>query len=180
MPTRKKRRITAEDLYRFQLITDCRISPDGRHVVFCVQRVDKKTEKKYSNLWIAPTDRGRAWQFTYGDQTDSQPRWSPDGSEIAFISNRGDEKQPQIYVVPFHGGEARPLTDLKGEFDAFEWSPEGKQLVCQFRKKDKEAIEREEDEQKKKLGVVSRHITRVFYKLDGSGFLPRIAGISGR
>jgi len=173
MPTRKKRRITAEDLYRFQLITDCQISPDGLNVVFCVQRVDKKTEKKYSNLWIAPTDRGRARQFTYGDQTDSQPKWSPDGSEIAFVSNRGDEKQPQIHVIPFHGGEARPLTDLKGEIAAFEWSPDGKQLVCQFRKKDKEAIEREEDEQKKKLGVVSRHITRIFYKLDGSGFLPQ-------
>ncbi len=173
MPARKKRRITAEDLYRFQLITDCQISPDGQHVVFCVQRVDKKTEKKYSNLWIAPTDRGRARQFTYGDQVDSQPKWSPDGSEIAFVSNRDDEKQPQIYVIPFHGGEARPLTDLKGEFETFEWSPDGKQLVCQFRKKDKEAIEREEDEQKKKLGVVSRHITRVFYKLDGSGFLPQ-------
>ncbi len=173
MPTPKKRRITAEDLYRFQLITDCQISPDGQHVVFCVQRVDKKAEKKYSNLWIAPTDGGRPRQFTYGDQVDSQPRWSPDGSEIAFVSNRGDEKQPQIYVIPFHGGEARPLTDLKGEFDAFEWSPNGKQLVCHFRKKDKEDIEREEDEQKKKLGVVSRHITRTFYKLDGSGFLPQ-------
>jgi len=173
MPAQRKRRITAEDLYRFQLITDPRISPDGRHVVFCVQRVDKKTEKKYSNLWIAPTDRGRARQFTHGDQADSQPRWSPDGSEIAFISNRDDEKQPQIRIIPFHGGEARPLTNLKGEFEAFEWSPDGKQLVCQFRKKDKEVIEREEDEQKKKLGVVSRHITRVFYKLDGSGFLPK-------
>jgi len=173
MPTRKKRRITAEDLYRFQLITDCQISPDGRNVVFCVQRVDEKTEKTYANLWIAPTDRGRAWQFTYGDQTDSQPKWSPDGSEIAFVSNRGDEKQPQIHVIPFHGGEARPLTDLKGEFDAFEWSPDGEQLVCQFRKKDKEDIEREEDEQKKKLGIVSRHITRILYKLDGSGFLPQ-------
>ncbi len=175
MPTRKKRLITAEDLYRFQLITDCQISPDGRHVVFCVQRVDKKTEKKYSNLWVVPTGRGRARQFTYGDQVDSQPKWSRDGSEIAFISNRGNEneKQPQIYTIPFHGGEARPLTNLKGEIGVFEWSPDGKQLVCQFRKKDKEAIEREEDERKKSMGIVSRHITRVFYKLDGSGFLPK-------
>jgi len=173
MPKRKKRRITAKDLYRFQLITDCQISPDGHHVVFCVQRVDKKTEKKYSNLWIAPTDRGRAHQFTYGDQSDSQPKWSPNGSEIAFISNRGAEKQPQIHTIPLHGGEARPLTDLKGEIGPFEWSPDGKHFVCQFRKKDKEAIAREEDERKKELGVVSRHITRVFYKLDGSGFLPK-------
>ena len=173
MPARKKRPIVAEDLYRFQLITACQISPDGQHVVFCIQRVDKKTEKRHSNLWVVPTAGGRPRQFTYGDQVDSQPKWSSDGSEVAFLSNRGDEKQPQIYIIPFHGGEARSLTNLKGTFGALEWSPDGGQLVCQFRKKDQEAIEREADERKKELGVVSRHVTRVFYKLDGSGFLPQ-------
>jgi len=173
MSPRKKRLITAEDLYRFQLLTDCRISPDGQHVVYCVQRVDKKAEKKYSNLWVVPTGGGQPRQFTYGDQVDSQPRWSPDGREIVFLSNRGDGKQPQMCVIPFYGGEARPLTDLKGTFGAFEWSPDGRQIVCQFRKKDQEAVEREEDAQKEELGIVARHITRVFYKLDGTGYLPK-------
>ncbi|MCH8295040.1 hypothetical protein IH992_28485, partial [Candidatus Poribacteria bacterium] len=71
MGRRKKRLITAEDLYRFQLISDGEISPDSRHVVFSVQRVDKKTEKKYTNLWIAPTNRERTRQFTYGNQSDT-------------------------------------------------------------------------------------------------------------
>lgn len=173
MPEGEKRGLTAQDLYEFQLITDCEISPDGRHVIFAVQRVDKEKEKTYSNLWIVPTaGDGDPRQFTYGDQVDSQPKWSPDGSRIAFVSNRQAEDQPQIHVIPFGGGEARPLTDLKGEFATFEWSPDGTQLVCQFRKKDQAAIEREEDEQKKKLGVVSRHVTRAFFKLDGRGFLP--------
>ena len=173
MSARKKRHIIAEDLYRLQLIADCTISPEGSHIVFCVQRVDKKTEKKYSNLWMVPANGGRALQFAYGDQSDSQPRWSPDGSQIVFISNRGDEKQAQIYIIPFHGGEARQLTNLKGTIGAFKWSPDGKRIVFMFRKKDKEAIEREEDEQKKKLGVISRQIRRASYKLDGAGFLPK-------
>jgi dipeptidyl aminopeptidase/acylaminoacyl peptidase len=135
--------------------------------------VDKKTGKKFANLWIVPTDGGDAWQFTYGDHSDTQPKWSPDGKRIAFISNRRDEKQPQIHIIPFDGGEARQVTDMKGEFGGFEWSPDGKKLVCQFRKKDKEDIEREKDEQKRKLGVVSRHITRVWFKEDARGFLPR-------
>ena len=108
MPPRKKRKITAEDLYKIELISNVRISPDGEHVVYVVHRVDQKTEKKFSNLWIVPTRRGSPRQFTFGNQTDTHPRWSPDGNQIAFLSNRGDkEKPPQIYLLPFHGGEAR-------------------------------------------------------------------------
>jgi dipeptidyl aminopeptidase/acylaminoacyl peptidase len=162
MRARKKRHITAEDLYRFQLISSCAISPDGLHVVFSLHRVDRKTERKYSNLWIVGAEGGRPRQFTYGNQVDSQPKWSPNGTKIAFLSNRGDENQAQIYIIPFCGGEARQVTNLKGSIADFAWSPNGKQLAL-----------REKDEQKKKLGVVSRHITRVFFKEDEVGFLPK-------
>jgi len=172
MAKQEKRRITAEDLYKFQLITEAEISPDGSHVVYSQQRVDPKTEKKYANLWVVPTKGGKPQPFTTGDQMDTKPHWSPDSSQIAFLSNRENEKQFQVYLIPFQGGEAHKLTDLKGTFKFLKWSPNGEQLLCQFRKKDPEAIEREEDDTKKELGVVARHVTRVFYKLDGEGYLP--------
>lgn len=176
MPIKKKRTITPEDLYLIELISSARISPDGKHVVYSQQRVDRKTEKKYANLWLAATDAPESsavHQFTYGDQKDLLPRWAPDSSQIAFISTRGSaEKPPQIYLIPMQGGEAHPLTDIAGEIEDFAWSPDGKQLLCVVRKTDQEQLEREKDEQKKKLGVVSRHYQRVFYKLDGYGYLP--------
>jgi dipeptidyl aminopeptidase/acylaminoacyl peptidase len=143
-----QRLILAEDLYQFQLITGCELAPDGRYIIFPVQRVDRATEKKYTNLWLAPTDGRPARQFTYGDQSDRQPQWSPDSRFIAFLSNRKDEKQPQLYIIPVDGGEARPLTDLKGSIASFRWSPDGRRLVCAFRRKDAEALAREDDEQK--------------------------------
>ncbi len=173
MSNNDRRTMTAADLYRFRLITDCRLSPDGRHVIFCVQRVQEEGQKKFTNLWMVPTAGGEPRQFTSGDHVDSSPKWSPDGGQIAFLSDRVDEDQPQIHLIPFGGGEARQLTDLKGKFASLEWSPDGTRLLCQFRRKDEEAIDREDDQEKKELGVVSRHYKRLFYKLDGEGYLPQ-------
>jgi dipeptidyl aminopeptidase/acylaminoacyl peptidase len=173
MPKSRKRNIQAEDLYRLQQIAGCEISPDGHHVVYALNRVERKTEKKYCNLWVVPTDGGEPRQFTFGDQVDRNPKWSPDGSSIAFLSNRNDAKQFQIYLLPFNGGEAKPLTDMQGNFGAVKWSPDGKQLACEFQKKDQEVIDRKKDEQAKKLGVVARHCTRIFFKSDGLGYLPK-------
>ncbi|NOZ00111.1 MAG: S9 family peptidase [Chloroflexi bacterium] len=169
----KKRAITAEDLYRLQVLSDVRIAPDGKQAVYALERVDRKTEKKYTNLWTVPTGGGAARQFTCGDQTDNMPRWSPDGSRIAFLSNRSDrEKPPQIYLIPAGGGEARPLTSIAGEISNLSWSPDGRKLLCTVRKTDPEDLEREKDPDKKKLGVVARHYKRVFYKFDSYGYLP--------
>lgn len=175
MTEQQKRLITAEDLYDIQQISGTRISPDGQHVIYAVHRVDRKTEKKYSNLWIAPTDgKDPARQFTSGDQNDMHPRWSPDGQWVAFLSNRADkEKPPQIYRIPLFGGEAQQVCKIEGAIQTFSWSPDGKRLLCIIRKTDADVLEREKDEQKKKLGVVERHYDRLFYKLDGFGYLPK-------
>lgn len=170
-----RRRITAEDLYEFKLITGNRLSPDGKHVVYSLQRVDRKTEKKFSNLWVVSTDgKSKPRQFTYGDQVDAAPEWSPDGKQIAFLSNRANpEKPPELYIIPFSGGEARKLTSLGGTIAGFRFSPDGKHLAIEFRKMDEEMAELEKDPAKKKLGIVSYHIDKVHFKANGQGLLPK-------
>ncbi|RLE34400.1 S9 family peptidase, partial [Candidatus Acetothermia bacterium] len=113
MPTKKIRTITADDLYKFKLISEPVISPAGDLAVYCQHEVDKKTEKKYAHLWAVSLPNGKPRQITHGKHSDLNPRFSPDGKTIAFLSNREDEKQPQIYLLPTDGGEARKLTDLK-------------------------------------------------------------------
>lgn len=173
MATHKSRKISAEDLYKFQMITSAQISPNGQLGIYAIQRIDQKTEKKYSNLWRVDLSNHQQRQFTYGDHTDSSPCWSPDNSQIAFLSNRKNAEKPaQIFLIPSDGGEARQVCEIDGIIGELSWSPDGKKLLCTVLKKDPEELEREKDEQKKKLGVVSRHYQRVFYKLDGYGYLP--------
>ena len=116
----KKRPVTAEDLYDLQLAANPSISPNGEIVAYSVQRGDKKTEKKYSNLWLTQTDGGEPLQFTHGDQSDTGPVWSHDSERIAFRSDRTGDDQSQIFVVPVLGGEARPVTEMKGDFGRME------------------------------------------------------------
>ena len=173
MALAKRRPVEAEDLYRFEIISEPQISPEGESAVFVVHRVDRKTEKKRANLWVVSTRGGPARPFTQGDHADTYPRFSPDGRTVAFLSNRGNERQPQIYLLPTSGGEASRLTDLEGTIQSFGWSPDGKRLVLQFRRKDEAEIAQEKDPRRKELGLVSRRITRVFFKEDGVGFLPQ-------
>ena len=147
MPKKRKRLITSEDLYDLAVISDVRISPSGEHVVYTQQRVDSNSEKKYSNLWIVRTDGGMPSQFTFGNQNDLQPTWSPNGEIIAFLSDRTDQEEPpQIFLISFLGGEARKLTDIQGKIGSFNWSPDGKKILCKVRKTDQEILDRQKDE----------------------------------
>lgn len=120
-----------------------------------------------------PTDGGQPRQFTFGDQVDANPVWSPDGSQIAFLSNRGNaEKPPQLYILPFQGGEARPISTLDAEIHQILWSPDNKKIYCSIRKMDKEAVDRANDPVLSKISTPVRHYDRLFYKLDGYGYLP--------
>ena len=91
MPEAKKRLITAEDLYQFNQISGMRISPDGQSVIYAVHRVDAKTEKKYSNLWIAAADEKEPSRASSPMEirTTAARAGHRDGQQIAFLSNRG-------------------------------------------------------------------------------------------
>jgi dipeptidyl aminopeptidase/acylaminoacyl peptidase len=174
MARKKKRQVRAQDLYKIEVVADVRISPNGEYILYSKQRIDPETEKKFSNLWVMPAGGGKAKEITPGNHKNYQPRWSPDGKRIAWLSDRKNPEKPaQIHVMKTAGSKLKRITNIDGQITSLSWSPDGKKLLCRIRKLDKDQIRRQDDKTAKELGVVSRHYDRVFYKFDGEGYLPK-------
>jgi len=124
--------LTAEMIVDFAVPQELDISPDGTRVAYALSPNSKKEEHATSSLWVATTDGSRAArQFTRGDVEDHKPKWSPDSSQIAFLSDRDKRGTAQLYLIASDGGEARPLMPKtnKKPVEDFAWSPGGGQIA---------------------------------------------------
>jgi Tol biopolymer transport system component len=100
------------------------ISPDEKRMA--VDRVDPRTRAR--DIWLLDLARGGASRFSFAPGTNLQPLWAPDGSQIAFLSNR--EGQIGIYVRPSSGaGEEEALLITPNGKDVLDWTPDGRFLV---------------------------------------------------
>ncbi len=98
------RPIVGEDLFRLHIVSDVQLSPDGRTAAYVVTRLDREADDYRAAIWIASLAGGTPRQLTAGTARDGSPRWSPDGHQIAFVSNRPAE-QPERRGP---GGEKEP------------------------------------------------------------------------
>ena len=87
-----------------------------------------KDKGRARHIWVYEKASGDVRQFTFSGKSESSPRWSPDGSRLAFLSNREGDQQ-QIYVARMKGGEGAAVTKGKRSVKTFEWSPDGKQIA---------------------------------------------------
>jgi Tol biopolymer transport system component len=123
----EKKPLTPEIFLELRQIQDPQFSPDGTRVAFVVSD-PLKNEKRTRHIWLYDVQAKTSRQFTYSDKTESNPRWSPDGKKLAFLSNRGGDQQ-QIYVLRMEGGEGVALTKAKASVTAFAWAPDGQSIA---------------------------------------------------
>jgi len=103
------------------------ISPDGRLVAYTVQRTNWDDNAYETDIWLADAQSGASRQLTTSKKSSLAPAWSPDGSRLAFISDRTDKRQ--MYVIDPHGGEAEALTSLDDGVGSFAWAPDGRSIA---------------------------------------------------
>src|ERR1051325_791632 len=127
-----KKLLTAMDLMKINSVGSPRISPDGSRVAYTVGEVRMEKDKEWkqvTQLWVVPTNGGKSRQFTRSEKSASAPEWSPDGSMIAFLTDREKDGERQVWMMNADGGEAWAVTSHKGGVSGFHFSPDGKRLV---------------------------------------------------
>ncbi len=124
------RPLALEDLERMNEVRDPQCSPDSRTVAFVVSSTDAKEDKSHSHIWMVDIDGQNERQVTSSQDSESSPKFSPDGRYLSFTSSRpGAAKGNQVWLLDRRGGEAVQLTDLKGRLQGYEWSPDSKSLA---------------------------------------------------
>jgi len=178
-PANTPRPITIDDYFQIRVVRDPQLSPDGQFATYTVQRALLKEDKNEDRIWMVPISGGEATPLTVPGVSSSHARWSPDGTFIAFLSER-DEGKTQVWLLPRHGGEAERLTDTVQDVEDFAWSPDSRRLVLVLRDPSPEELEAAKEKAEKSAGHKEKPkterphvIDRLQFKMDEMGYLDR-------
>ena len=116
------------DALEQQIVGDPQLSPNGRQVLFTIDKADWKANRRIGHIYRINADGTGQVQLTFGDRGESSPRWSPDGRQIAFTTRRDPDANNQIYLLSIEGGEARRLTNHPSAPGSLTWAPDGKSI----------------------------------------------------
>ncbi len=142
--TQSKPKLTLDDFFNSVSFPSVEISPDGNAVVIAAERADWVQQIFRHDLWLYHDDGkgGSLIQLTQSGH-DSEPKWSPDGRWIAFLSERkppaeksddsdsdsdAKDEPAQVYLIPPNGGEAFPVTQGEEEVHTFSWSADSQTI----------------------------------------------------
>jgi dipeptidyl aminopeptidase/acylaminoacyl peptidase len=167
IPGQGRRAMTIEDLIVAPRIADPQLSPDGRTVLFVQTTTDGKTGRRNADIYAVPADGSAAARpLITGERSENTPRWSHDGKQIAFLSNR--DGATQIYIATAAGGDIRKVTSLHAGAQApYVWSGDGAKIAFVsdvYPECTDEACNKRKFEEAEADPVKVHRLTRLFYR----------------
>jgi dipeptidyl aminopeptidase/acylaminoacyl peptidase len=164
------RYFTGGDLFNLEVATDPQISPDGRTIVYVRKSNDIMTDKARSTIWLVDVASGQQHPLVAGAGSYSSPRWSPDGTRLAYIGS--DAGSTQLYVRWMASGESARITGLPDSPDSIAWSPDGRRIAySMFVPDDGPKLGKAPDKPEgAKWADPLQVIDAVTYRFDGAGY----------
>jgi dipeptidyl aminopeptidase/acylaminoacyl peptidase len=188
--TPARRSITDKDIFDFVWVANPQVSPDGSRVAFTRVTVDEKHTGYETSIWVSPTSVSASISTSGGEapvrltngKHDGQPRWSPDGTQIAFVrggekDDSGKPKPSQLALLTLSGGEARVITDLAKGASGPVWSRDGKRIAFESSTSPADTEKAAHKKNASAAELQSEHesdvhvISRAVYRSNDEGFL---------
>jgi dipeptidyl aminopeptidase/acylaminoacyl peptidase len=164
-----KRPIAIDDIYRMEKVGGPQVSPDGKWVAYTVTTIDKAADRRRTALWMVNWEGTEDVRLTFGKQSASSPKWTPDGKYLSFLSSDGEKGKTQVWLLDRRGGAPQPLTNVKQDIDDFKWSPDGKKIILEMSEDENvDAADKKDNEAKAPKPIV---LDRYHFKHDVGGYL---------
>ena len=125
--TGPSRYFTGSDLFNLEWASDPQISPDGRTIAYVRQSNDIMSDKARRTIWLVDVATAQQRPLLAGSGAYFSPRWSPDGSRLAYVA--ADGGSPQLFVRWLASGESARITGLPDSPGGLAWSPDGRRIA---------------------------------------------------
>ena len=124
-----RRALKPADIFKMPSISDPQVSPDGQWVAYTLTTVDSIKDSRSADIWMVSWDGKTNMQLTFSPESESSPRWSPDGKYLSFLSSRQEGKGNQLWLLDRRGGEAKRVTTFKSGISSYAWAPDAKRVL---------------------------------------------------
>lgn len=124
--------LTGQDLFNLEVATDPQISPDGTIIAYVRRSNDVMTDRARPTIWTVDTRSGAHTPLVAGAGSHLRPRWSPDGTRLAYVST-AEGGGAQLYVRWLATGQTARITGLPTAPSGIAWSPDGTRIAYTMR-----------------------------------------------